>query len=121
MPKLNRYFKKGDSYPLEKVINEKERIRIQLTVKAIEGYVMCSCIAMGMLQLIAVHYSGKVSGLFFRNLRTPSKTVVSEATVMAYLRTSIFRMFAQNPRLAVTQIIRSKQEIPECDTDSWAS
>lgn len=51
---------------------------------------MCACIAMGMLQLIAVRYSDKVPGLFFRYLRTPSKAIVSEATVRVYLRTSIF-------------------------------
>lgn len=32
-----------------------------------------------------------------RYLRTPSKSVVSEATVVAYLRQSLFRMFTQNP------------------------
>lgn len=33
--------------------------------------------------------------LFFRYLRTPSLAVVSEGTVCAYLRKSIFRMFSQ--------------------------
>ncbi|QKY71707.1 transposase [Lentibacillus sp. CBA3610] len=121
MPKLNRYSKKGDPLPAEQITNEQERTNILLTIKAIEGYVMCACTAMGMLQMIAVHYSGRVPGLFFRYLRTPSKSVVSEATVRVYLRTSIFIMFARNPRLTVTQIIRSKQEIPEIDADSWAS
>jgi hypothetical protein len=73
------------------------------------------------LQLIAVRYSGQVPGLFFRYLRTPSKTVVSEATVMAYLRTSIFRLFARNPQLSITKIIQSKQETPDIDADSLAS
>ena len=90
MPKLKRYLKKGEPHPIEQVTDELERTRIRQTVKAIEGYVTCSCIAIGLLQLIAVRYSGQVPGLFFRYLRTPSKTVVSEATVMAYLRTSTF-------------------------------
>jgi hypothetical protein len=121
MPKLKRYLKKGAFHPVEQVADEKERIRILQTVKAIEGYVLCSCIAIGLLQLIAVRYSGRVPGLFFRYLRTPSKTVVSEATVMAYLRTSIFRMFAQNPHLSITKIIRSKQDASDIDADSLAS
>lgn len=121
MPKLKRYLKKGESHPVEQVIDETERTRIRQTVKAIEGYVMCSCIAMGLLQLAAVRYSGQVPGLFFRYLRTPSKTVVSEATVMAYLRTSIFRLFARNPQLSITKIIRSKQETPDIDADLLAS
>jgi len=76
---------------------------------------------MGLLQMIAVRYSSRVPGLFFRYLRTPSKSIVSEATVMAYLRRSIFRMFALNPHLTVTQIIRAKQSFPDVDEDSWAS
>ena len=121
MPKLNRYLKKGAPHPVEQVTDEKERTQIQLTVKAIEGYVMCCCIAMGLLQLIAIHYSTGKRNLLFRYLRTPSKNVVSEATVMAYLRTSIFRLFARNSHLAITQIIQSKQEIPGVDTDLRAS
>jgi len=121
MPKLNRYLKKRAPHPIEQVTDKKERTQIQLTVKAIEGYVICCCIAMGLLQLIAIHYSTGKRNLLFRYLRTPSKNVVSEATVMAYLRTSIFRMFAQNSHLTITQIIRSKQEIPDVYTDLLAS
>jgi len=121
MPKLNRYLKKGEAHPLEQVTDEKDQENIRLTVKAIEGYMMCSCIAMGLLQLISVRYSHRVPGLFFRYLRTPSKAVVSEATVKAYLQRSIFFMFAKNPHLSITQIIQSMQEIPDVEDDSWAS
>jgi hypothetical protein len=121
MPKLNRYLKKGAPHPVEQVTDAKERSKIQLTVKAIEGYVMCCCIAMGLLQLIAIRYPKGKLNLFSRYLRTPSKKVVSEATVMAYFRTSIFRLFAKNSHLTITQIIQSKQEMPDVDTDSLAS
>ena len=110
MPKLKRYLKKDEPHPLEQVTNKEARKRIQLSVKAIEGFVMCSCIAMGMLQLIALRFSNRVPGFFLRFLRTLSKAIVSEATVTTYLCKSIFRMFAKNPRLIITQIIRSKQE-----------
>ncbi|CAM4352865.1 hypothetical protein PAAL109150_22285 [Paenibacillus alkaliterrae] len=89
--------------------------------RRIEGCVMCSCIAMGLLQLIALCYSPRVPGLFFRYLRTPSKTFVSEATVMAYLRKSIFRLFARNSHLSITKIIKNKQEMPNFDEDSLVS
>jgi len=121
MPKLKRYLKKGEVHPLELVTNEKDKQNIRLTVKAIEGYVMCSCIAMGLLQLIAVRYSHRVPALFFRYLRTPSKTIVSEATVMAYLRKSIFHLFAHSPHLSITQIIKKKQEIPDIEEDLLVS
>jgi hypothetical protein len=121
MPKLKRYLKKGEPHPLEHMTNEKDKENIRLTVKAIEGFVMCSCIAMGLLQLIAVRYSSLVPSLFFRYLRTPSKTIVSEATVMVYLRKSIFRLFARNPYLSITKIIQSKQDATDVDADSLAS
>jgi len=91
MPKLQRYLKRNEVHPLEKVIDPKQRQNTLLTIKAIEGYVMCSCIAMGILQLIAIRYSKQVPALFWRYLRTPSKLIVSEATVMFYLCKHIFR------------------------------
>ncbi|MBT2764434.1 hypothetical protein [Paenibacillus sp. ISL-20] len=98
-----------------------ERIFILQSVKAIEGYVLCSCIAIGLLQLITVLYSGRVPGLFFRYLRTPSKTVVSEATVMAFLRNVYFSYVPQNPHLSITKIIRSKHYASDIDADSLTS
>ncbi|MFM9327776.1 hypothetical protein [Paenibacillus mesotrionivorans] len=121
MPKLNRYLKKDEVHPLELVEDEKVQRDICLTVKAIEGYVMCSCIAMKVLQLIAIRYSSRESGRFFRYLRTPSTGIVSEATVMAYLRKSIFRLFAQNPHLSITKIILSQQQRLDDDADFLAS
>ncbi|QQK81992.1 transposase [Salicibibacter cibi] len=118
MPKLQRYLKKGESHPLEHV---KDKENIRLTIKAIEGFVMCNCIAMGLLQIIAVRYSHRVPRLFFRYLRTPSKAIVSEATVMAYLRRSIFFMFARNPHLPLTQIIQEKRHSSDFDDDWLAS
>lgn len=121
MPKLNQYLRKEVTHPLEAVTNEQDRQRIQKTIQAIEGFVMCQCIAMGLLQLVALQFSGRMTGLFFRYLRTPSHAVVSEATVAAYLRKSIFRLFAQNPHLSITKIIKSKQENADAERDSLVS
>ncbi|MNO97225.1 hypothetical protein D3C76_889240 [compost metagenome] len=121
MPKLNRFLRKEEAHPLETITNEQDRQRIQKTIQAIEGFVMCQCIAMGLLQLVALRYSGRTSGLFFRYLRTPSHAVVSEATVAAYLRKSIFRLFAQNPHVSITKIIKSKQENADVEHDSLVS
>jgi hypothetical protein len=120
LPKLNRRLKKDDPDPLEQVTDEDDRAKIHQTVKAIEGYVTCACIATGLLQLIALRYSEEKQG-FFRYLRTFSGNVASEATVMAYLRKHIFWWFAKNRHLPVTQIIRSKQEFPSYDEDLMAS
>jgi hypothetical protein len=121
MPKLNRFRRKGEPDPLEQVTDEQHRKRIRLTLQATEGFVMCSCIATGLVQLIALRFSGRVPALFFRYLRTPSKAIVSEATIVAYLRKSIFRLFAQSPHVTLTQIIRSKQIASDSNADSLAS
>ncbi|OMF32268.1 hypothetical protein BK133_14695 [Paenibacillus sp. FSL H8-0548] len=47
--------------------------------------------------------------------------MVSKATVAAYLRTSIFRLFAQNQHLSITQIICSKQKTSDSDADLLVS
>ncbi|MET3209386.1 UNVERIFIED_CONTAM: hypothetical protein ABIC26_002333, partial [Paenibacillus sp. PvR008] len=121
MPKLNRFLKKDTAHPLEAVKNEQDQRRIEQTIQAIEGFVMCQCIAMGLLQLVALRFSGRTPGMFFRYLRTPSHTVVSEATVAAYFRKSIFRLFAQNLHLSITKIIKSKQDTSHIDEDSLVS
>lgn len=73
MLKLNRYLRKEETHPLEAVTNEQDRQRIQKTIQAIEGFVMC--IAMELLQLVSLQFSGRMSVLFFRYLRTPSHAV----------------------------------------------
>jgi hypothetical protein len=121
MPRLNRYRKAGESEPIQQVTGSRDRKRIRQTVKTIEGYMMVSCVTLGLLQLIALRYSKKTPAPFFRYLRTPAKRVASEATVMAYLRRSIFQRFARNRHLTLTQIIQEKQEMPASEEDSLIS
>lgn len=110
MPKLERYLKKGDIQPLELVKDKALRRRILQTLKAIECYVMCSTIAIGILQIISIKYSKEIKSSKLRYLRTPSKKLVSEATVSWFLGKNVFRIMAQNPSIPITKIIRSKQE-----------
>ena len=121
MPKLKRYLKKDEASPLEAVRDPEERKKIELTVKAIEGYVMFSCIAIGMLQMSSLSFSKDIQAKPFRFLRTPSKAIVSEATVMCYLRQNIFRIMAQKPHLNITRFIQGKQEEPDVSVDLQAS
>lgn len=121
MPKLKRYLKKNEKPPIEDISNPQEQEKIQLTVKAIEGYVMFSCIAMGLLQMISLSFSKDIQTKTFRFLRTPSKAIVSEATVMCYLRQNIFRIMAKKPDLSITRFIQDKQEKPEITNDLQAS
>ena len=121
MPKLKKYLKKTEAHPLELVKEEKARIKIQATVKAIEGYVMLSCISMGILQILALAFSKELNPIPFRYLRTVSNEIVSEATVVCYLQKNIFRIMAKTSNLSITQIIKSKQLEPEDYSDSKAS
>lgn len=109
MPRLKRYAKKDEPHPLESVTNTKERKRILKTVQAIEGYVMCSCIALGLLQILSMQFSKKLNWSVIRYLRTPSKEIASEATMACHLRKSIFHSLGKNKDLTITRIIKSKQ------------
>lgn len=110
MPRLKRYLKKGEKPPLDTITDSKQQEKIKLTVKATEGYVMFCCIARGLLQMISLSFSKDIQTKSFRFLRTLSKAVVSEATVMCYLRQNIFRVMMKEPNLAITRFIRHKQE-----------
>ena len=113
MPKLKRYKKKDEVDAIDEIENPKVKERIISTLNAIEMYVMCSCIALGLLQIIALKFSSnELNTQSFRFLRTPSKEIVSEATVACYLRKNIFRIMAKNAGYSITKIIKNKQVNP---------
>lgn len=109
VPKLDRYRRKGSTDPLAQVKDSHQQQRIIKTLKATEGYVMFSCIAMGILQLLCLERQDDIRVSDFRYLRTPSRKVMSEASMMEYLRRNLFRFMAQEGNLTITKIISSKQ------------
>ena len=121
MPKLNRYLKRKQTHPIDLIEDPKAQQRILQTIKAIEGYVMFSCIAIGLLQLVSLKYSMAIDAPNLRYTRTPSKKIVSEATVAFYLRKNIFRLLAENPMNSITRIIKQKQCEPIVHKDLQAS
>ncbi len=110
MPKLNRFRKKNTPDPLLTVTDEKQRCSIRAAIRAVEAFVMLSCIAMGTLQMLALNFAGTLDSRTFRYLRTPLPDVVSEATVMCFLRKNIFRLMALHPDLLITRFILSKSD-----------
>lgn len=110
MPKLNHFRKKGSPDPLDKIFNDKLRAAVQATVRAVEGFVMFSCIAMGLLQMIALQHSDTLELQSFRYLRTQSNCVASEGTTMCFLRRYFFRFMAMCPDLTISRIILSKSD-----------
>ena len=109
VPKPDRYLRKAAADPLEQVKDGQERRRVLKTLKAIEGYVLFSSIAMGITQMLCLKYEGKIQVSDFRYLRTPSHQVMSEASMMEYLRRNLFRFMARQEELTITKIISSRQ------------
>ncbi len=108
MPKLNHFRKKGEPDTLGEISNDKLRAAVKATVRAVEGFVMFSCIAMGLLQMVSLWYSAPLNLPDFRYLRTRSSCVASEGTTMCFLRRNIFRFVALFPDLTISRIILRK-------------
>ena len=104
-PKLNHFQKKGTCSPLSLVKDASEQGRILATIRATETFVQLSVIAMGIVQMLSLKYSCVSPARVFRYLRTPSKEIVSEATLMDYLRRHFWRFMAFTPDLSIVQII----------------
>ncbi len=110
MPKLNHFSKKGATDPLDKIDDEKLRTAVQSTVRAVEGFVMFSCIAMGLLQMLSLRFSDSLNLPDFRYLRTHSSLVASEGTTMCFLRRNLFRLMALRSDLTISRIILNKSD-----------
>ena len=72
MPKLNKNKKKTDASELPGVVEEDKRSRILKTVEATERFILCSCIAMGLVQMMALTPSMAKTVRRHRYLRTSS-------------------------------------------------
>lgn len=118
VPKLNRYQKKGSPDPLQQVKQEEEKEKIIKALRATEGYVLFAAIAMGIVQMLCLKYGTKLKVSSYRYLRNPSDKTMSEASMIEYLRRSLFRFMAVQQKLTITKIISSKQEpLEEAEND----
>jgi hypothetical protein len=122
MPKLNRYKKKSEPEPIESVIDNKDKKLIVGALKAIEGYVFCNCVAIGILQILSIKVSQFIDKKLFRFVRTHSKTgYASELTISSYLRKNIFSFIRFYDGLEISQIINKKQDLASLYEDFTAS
>jgi hypothetical protein len=95
MPKLNRYKKKDEPEAIDEVTNKKDKKLIIGALKAIEGYVFCNCVAIGILQILSLKISPFIDKKLFRFVRTHSKTgYLSELAISCYLRKNIFSTYS---------------------------
>ncbi len=108
MPKLSYFHKKGDPDILEAVEAPREKQKVLEAAQAIELHMVLSCVAIGTVQMLALYIADKPANdkaKALRYLRTPSADIVSEATIMWYLRKYFFYFMAGNPGSVITQLI----------------
>ena len=109
VPKLNKFKKKSDPDPLSTVPEDSQE-SILWTIDAIERFVLCSEISMGLIQLIALTPCFVERLEKQRYLRTSTQRKVSEATVAEYLRKHFFRLMSLNGHSHISRLILSLQE-----------
>jgi hypothetical protein len=112
LPKLNRFSKKNDPAPAEQVTDPHARKRIKMAVKAIEGFMFCSLVATGLLQLSALHFAGSHELAKLRYLLTVRNSVPSEASVSDFFKKNFFALLQTDPTLPINLIISAKQSLP---------
>lgn len=64
---------------------------------------------MDIIQFLCLEYQDDIRVSDFQYLRTPSCKVMSEASMMEYLRRNLFRFMGQQGDLTITKTIFSKQ------------
>ena len=119
-PKLSRYVKNEvNEKAVENVTDERAKANIVACLKATEGFVMFSCIALGLLQVVGMRFCTEIKGSFFRWVRTDTPEIPSEAAVADFMRKTLFSVFHKMPHLSIVQKIRERQEKDIEDTDSY--
>jgi hypothetical protein len=88
---------------------------VHQTWQACEGFVMLGCIALGMLQLIALKCPGQIWAAFTRFLRTRSRVLPSERTVKEVLAQELMLEFHHLKPSAMMQEIHDLGQSPDED------
>lgn len=121
-PRLNRYRKQGAPDVLSTVTDKQLRKRILMTVEATERFVFFSCVAMGLVQMMALIPSIAEQARRHRYLRTQTPGKVSEATILFYLTKNFYRLLLLRPASELSRIIRRAQKDESDDSeDDWAA
>ena len=110
VPVLKKSFSAKETVEkLAQVTGSYARNKIISAHKAIEGFVMFSCIALGILQLCAIRFAGDFQKFPWRWLRTYSSSVPSEDTVADCLRKAYPRISQEYRNFEFLEIIQSKK------------
>jgi hypothetical protein len=102
--------KKNDSL---KAPHHDHREAVQKTWKSCEGFVMLGCIALGLLQLIAIHFDTHIWSTFTHFLRTRRRVLPSKRTVKTVLAQELLKDFFSLRPSAMMQEIRDLARHPD--------
>jgi hypothetical protein len=106
---MPRFSRKTTETDLSRIIEPKDKDKIVTTAKAIEIFTFIGCIAMGILQLIALHYPAAVWNRFTGWLRTKTPGVTSVETVRASLQEEVLWNFRKLSKFSTLQLILARQ------------
>ena len=111
LEKLNHFKKQEEPDPIQLVTDPHDKKIILSKVKAIEGFVLFSSVAMGLNQMLSLNeeLDGVVQSA--RYLRTAPRSRVSEASIMYFLQKSFFALMLQHPDSFITRYILEKQKL----------
>lgn len=107
MPKLNHFAKKEEKDQLKNVTDEKARKKILEKIAAIERFVFCTSVAMGITQILSLTLN--ISPEEIRYQRTYTNKTPSEDSMIKYIQKSFFACLLKNPESRVSQLIQDIQ------------
>ena len=90
---------------------------VQRTWQACEGFVLLGCIALGLLQLVALKFSHHIWDAFPLFLRTRSRSLPSEQTVKTVLAQALQQDFLNLAPSATLPVIRPRSSRSETGED----
>ena len=113
VPRLDRFAKRGTPDRLESVTDPADRAAILAAAEAIERYVACSCVALGLLQVLtqSEREDGPVARAVFR--RTFRLAAVSVVSLREYLRDRVSGAIGGMHGSEMMRFIRDHQVGPE--------
>jgi hypothetical protein len=109
MPKLKGFNYKAVRAALEAITNPTEKARIYEAMRAIEIFVSCAGIAIGIVQICVLKFSENVS-LFNRYLRTNRSAFSSVQTILCFLRKNFSKLSKHYSDVNIFKIISKRQK-----------
>jgi hypothetical protein len=116
MPKLKGFNCKAVRAALEAIADPAERAEIYEAMRAIEIFVSCTGIAIGIVQICVLKFSENAS-LFNRHLRTNRSSFSSVQTILCFLRKNFRKISKHYSDVNIFKIISKRRKDPAAIED----